>query len=198
MSEAWVVNASPLILFSRIGRLDSIERLAPTILVPNAVIEEVRAGQHKDRKAATALEWAGQYRVENVTVAASIEHWDLGSGESQVISHSVGKDRWTVLDDRAARRCAGAHGIPVIGSLGVVLRSKKHRHIERTRPLIEDLIGAGMSWNTLDPVRSEPVCSSSSRISTRLTCQAAGARSPSTFGFDCARRLHHTHWRTTR
>ena len=43
MSEAWVVNASPLILFSRIGRLDLIERLAPTLLVPNAVVEETRA-----------------------------------------------------------------------------------------------------------------------------------------------------------
>jgi predicted nucleic acid-binding protein len=47
VSEAWVVNASPLILFSRIARLDLIERLAPTILVPDAVIEEVRFGEHK-------------------------------------------------------------------------------------------------------------------------------------------------------
>ena len=47
MSEAWVVHASPLILFSRIARLDLIERLAPAILIPNAVIEEVRAGQQK-------------------------------------------------------------------------------------------------------------------------------------------------------
>ena len=73
MSEAWVVNASPLILFSRIGRLDLIERLAPAILIPNAVIEEVRAGQQKDRSAATALKWAERYRVDNVTVVASIE-----------------------------------------------------------------------------------------------------------------------------
>ena len=144
MSEAWVVNASPLILFSRIGRLDLIERLAPTILVPNAVIEEVRAGQDKDRTAALALKWAEQFRVEDVTVVASIEHWDLGSGESQVIAHSVGTSRWAVLDDRAARRCAVAHGIPVIGSLGVVLRSKKNGHIDRARPVIQDLIGAGM------------------------------------------------------
>lgn len=49
MSEAWVANASPLILFSRINRLDLIEQLAPpAILVPNAVIKEVRAGQHKE------------------------------------------------------------------------------------------------------------------------------------------------------
>ncbi len=144
MSEAWVVNASPLILFSRVDRLDLIERLTPTILVPNAVIEEVRAGQGKDSTAAAALKWAAQYQTADVAVPASIEHWDLGSGESQVIAHSLGTSRWAVLDDRAARRCAVAHGIPVIGSLGVVLRSKKNRHIDRARPVIQDLIGAGM------------------------------------------------------
>ena len=144
MSEAWVVNASPLILFSRIGRLDLLERLAPTILVPNAVIEEVRAGQDKDRTAAAALKWAGQYRAADVVVAASIEHWDLGSGESQVIAHRVGTFSWAVLDDRAARRCAVAHGIPVIGSLGVVLRSKKNRQIDRARPIVKQLTAEGM------------------------------------------------------
>jgi predicted nucleic acid-binding protein len=41
VSKAWVVNASPLILFSRFGRLDLIERLAPRVLIPNAVIDEV-------------------------------------------------------------------------------------------------------------------------------------------------------------
>ena len=144
MSEAWVVDASPLILFSRIGRLDLIERLAPAILIPNAVIEEVRAGQHKDRTAATALEWVGRYRVDDIAVMASIEHWDLGLGESQVITQCVGGSRWAVLDDRAARRCAGAHNVQVIGTLGVALRSKRNQQIESARPLVKELIAAGM------------------------------------------------------
>jgi hypothetical protein len=55
VSEARVVNARPLILFSRIARLDLIERLAPNILVPNGVIEAVRAGEQKDRAA-----WHGE------------------------------------------------------------------------------------------------------------------------------------------
>lgn len=49
-----------------------------------------------------------------------------------------------VLDDRAARRCAVAHGVPVIGTLGVVLRSKKNRQIESARSLVQELIAAGM------------------------------------------------------
>jgi predicted nucleic acid-binding protein len=143
VSEAWVVNASPLILFSRIDRLDLIERLAPRILIPNAVIEEVRAGEQKDRTAAAALEWAARYRVDDTAVVTSIEHWDLGLGEAQVITHCVGRSRWAVLDDRA-RRCATAHNVPVIGSLGVVLRSKTNRQIENARPLVEQLIASGM------------------------------------------------------
>ena len=144
MSEAWVVNASPLILFSRIGRLDLIERLAPTILIPNAVIEEVRAGQDKDPTATVALEWAARNRADDIDVAASIEHWDLGLGEAQVIAHCLSGSRWEVLDDRAARRCALVHGVPVIGTLGVVLRAKRTRQIESARSLVQELIAAGM------------------------------------------------------
>jgi predicted nucleic acid-binding protein len=144
VNEAWVINASPLILLSRIDRLDLIERLAPEILIPHAVIDEVRAGQDHDRTAAVALKWAERYRIEDVTPVASIEHWDLGLGESQVIAHSVGGSRWAVLDDRAARRCAVAHGVPVIGTLGVVLRSKKHRQIDSARSVVEKLMTAGM------------------------------------------------------
>jgi predicted nucleic acid-binding protein len=56
VSEALVLNAPLLILFARIGRLDLIERLAPTILIPEAVLGEVRAGLEKDRTAAATLE----------------------------------------------------------------------------------------------------------------------------------------------
>jgi len=49
-----------------------------------------------------------------------------------------------VLDDLAARRCATAHGLPVIGSLGVVLRSKEHGLIGDARSIVGRLIEAGM------------------------------------------------------
>jgi hypothetical protein len=131
-------------LFSRIGRLDLIERMAPAILIPNAVIEEVRAGQHKDPTAAAALEWAGRYGVEDLPAVASVEHWDLGPGESQVIAHSLVGSRWAVLDDRVARRCAATHVIPVIGSLGIVLRGKNRGLVQQARPLLRELTKAGM------------------------------------------------------
>jgi predicted nucleic acid-binding protein len=144
VSEAWVVNASPLILFARVDRLDLIELLTPGIAVPDAVITEIRAGQHKDSTAAKALEWAQQYRVQDFPLIASVEHWDLGPGESHVIAHCIGRPRWAVLDDLAARRCAAAHSVPTIGTLGVVLRAKTNQQIDSARPLVEALRMAGM------------------------------------------------------
>jgi predicted nucleic acid-binding protein len=58
--------------------------------------------------------------------------------------HCIGGSEWAVLDDRAARRCAAAHNVPVIGTLGVVLRAKKNQQIESARSLIRELIAAGM------------------------------------------------------
>lgn len=144
MTEAWVANASPLILLGRIGRLDLMERLAPEIIVPDAVIAEIRAGEVKDATAITALRWAESRRVADAIVPASVERWDLGSGESQVIAHGLVGTRWAVLDDLAARRCATAHGITVIGTLGIVLRSKQRGSIDRAEPWITKLINAGM------------------------------------------------------
>ena len=144
MNEGWVINASPLILFARIARLDLLERLAQEIIVPDAVLKEVRAGQETDTTAGSALAWATARRVPDAIVPVGVEHWDLGAGESQVISHGLAGARWVVLDDLAARRCAASHGLPVIGSLGVVLRSKRRGLLDEARPWIKKLTEAGM------------------------------------------------------
>jgi len=87
--EAWVINASPIILYDRVGRLDVIERLAPKIFVPSKVVEEIRDGISKDMSARLAVDWATRYIMADIQVPPSVEHWDIGPGESQVISHCL-------------------------------------------------------------------------------------------------------------
>lgn len=86
MIDAWVLNASPIILYARIGRLDIIERLAPGLIVPATVTEEVKAGVHKDATAKNAAAWAAQFQRPDILIPSKVERWDLGPGESQVIS----------------------------------------------------------------------------------------------------------------
>ena len=108
------------------------------------MVEEVRAGQEKDSTAAIALAWAAERSAPDRAVPVGVEHWDLGSGESQVIAHGLAGSRWVVLDDLAARRCAAAHGLAVIGSLGVVLRSKQRGLLDEAKPWVTRLIEAGI------------------------------------------------------
>ena len=49
-----------------------------------------------------------------------------------------------VIDDLAARKCAAALGIPVIGTLGIVLRARRQGIIPEARPVVEDLLRGGM------------------------------------------------------
>lgn len=142
--DAWVINASPLILYSRIGRLDLIEGLAPAVAVPESVIEEVRGGMHKDRAAIQAIDWATRFRVRDLVLPTSVERWNLGPGESQVISFCLLGARWAVLDDQMARRCVHSLGLLMIGSLGIALRAKERGLIEAARPIVERLVAEGM------------------------------------------------------
>ena len=144
MTEGWIVNASPLILFARIARLDLIESLAVGVVVPASVLEEVRAGRDSDRTVDTALDWALPFCRKDIEVPATVQNWDIGPGESQVLAQCLRTTRWAVLDDRMARRCANAHGIPVIGSLGIVLRAKNRGLIEHAKPWVCKLRDAGM------------------------------------------------------
>ena len=49
-----------------------------------------------------------------------------------------------ILDDRAARNCAVALGIPVRGTLGVVLLAKVEGIVPLAAPLLAELQNAGL------------------------------------------------------
>ena len=144
MHNAWVVDASPIILYSRISRLDLINSLAPGVIVPEKVIDEIRIGIEKDNTAGDALSWSVRYQQTDLHVPSSVERWDLGPGESQVISFCLKNKYLAVIDDRMARRCISAHGLQVIGSLGIILKAKLHGLIDTARPWIYKLRDYGL------------------------------------------------------
>ena len=144
MPESWVVNASPLIILSRIQRLDFLEKLAPTLLIPDAVITEVGAGLNRDLTAAVTLQWAKQRIVPNLTLPATVAAWGLGAGESQVIAHCLGNTHTAVLDDRAGRACTRAHGVWLVGTLGILLLAQRRGLIAQARPWIMQAQAAGL------------------------------------------------------
>jgi predicted nucleic acid-binding protein len=71
--------------------------------------------------------------------------WDLGTGESHVLSWAARNQGFeAVVDDRAARKCAEVIGVPVRGTLGLLLLAKREKRIDRVAYLLEQARQAGL------------------------------------------------------
>ncbi len=141
MPRLWVVNASPLIILGRVVQLHLAERLAETIIVPRAVAREIEAGADRD----PARQWLtgpGRDHVrEEGDPEPIVAHWDLGRGESHVLSWAFRHPGFeAILDDLAARKCAEVLSIPVRGTLGIILLAKKEGQVA---PVLERIREAG-------------------------------------------------------
>ncbi len=145
MAERPVVNASPLILLSRANWLHLLRLAGDTIVVPSAVADEIRARGPND-PTSVALATNDWLTIEDAgPVPPVISNWDLGPGESSVLAWAMGHPgSEAILDDLAGRRCARSLGIPVRGTLGLVLVAKLRGTIPAARPVIEALRQSGM------------------------------------------------------
>lgn len=111
--------------------------------MPEPVAEEVAAHSDEAARALKSHEWLE--RVRPVDVPPRIAAWDLGAGETAVLSWAAAHPGSTaILDDYAARTCARVLRIPVVGTLGLALRLKVRGRIAEARPLIEELRQAGL------------------------------------------------------
>lgn len=142
--STWIINASPLILLGKIGRLELLPSLGASIKIPQAVSMEVLGGPHSD-PAKGWLEQQGKALViPDIATPIDILAWDLGPGESSVISIAqLCSASVCVLDDRAARNCAQVYGLKITGTLGILLKAKTLGFIPRLTPEIENLLRVG-------------------------------------------------------
>jgi len=155
VDECAVINASPLILLSRSGHVDLLSHFARQVLVPEQVAAEilVRGVGDPTVRAIRTRTWLRVVPVERIPT--SVLEWGLGPGESAVLALALATpNAVAVIDDLLGRKCAGAHGVPLRGTIGIVLAAKEKGHIPAVRPVIEDLLGSGLylSRNIVDYV----------------------------------------------
>lgn len=143
MATSWVIDASPLILLANVGCEYLFTELADDVVVPQAVAREVRAGPKNDR--ARQLVARRFWRTASTPPPpASLLAWDLGAGETAVITYTLAHVGWTaILDDAAARRCAKAFDIPIKGTLAIVLLAKQRQLIPSARSVLLQLRSNG-------------------------------------------------------
>ena len=142
MPERWVVNASPLIVLAKINHQHLLTQLTDEIIVPQAVLIEINAGPLYD----PARQFFKTAPLPTVVVPPDpiILAWDLGAGETAVLSYAYGNSGWkAVIDDGAARRCAHALANPLLGTLGIIIRARQAGLIPAAVPVLKALQSEG-------------------------------------------------------
>jgi predicted nucleic acid-binding protein len=145
VDEVGVINASPLIFLSRAKRLDLLHGSVGRVLVPTPVAEEIAARGSDDPTCRAVADVPWIEVVSPPYTPETIVRWELGPGESSVLAVAAANPQMiAILDDLSGRKCAALLGIPVRGTLGIVLAAKRRGMVEKARPVLDDLIASGL------------------------------------------------------
>ena len=132
-----VSDSSPLIALSSVDRLDLMQHLFDTVIIPFAVRDEVLG---------TAAKGAGfpsfiQIKPVVAELPVRFLKMNLHAGESEAIAIAL---EWGVqgiiLDDKPAREIAAGLGLKVIGTLGLLILAKQKGFLTEVRPIIAQII----------------------------------------------------------
>ena len=147
MTRKWVLDASPTILLAKISLISLVAELCSEAIIPSGVVQEIQAGPDED----PAKKWLMQKgNIKEVSqIEPTVVAWDLGLGENHVLSWCYQNEGYeAILDDGLARKCALSLGIPMRGTLGIILLAKQEGCIDEVKPFIEELIKVGFRIDT--------------------------------------------------
>lgn len=139
-----ICNTSPVQYLHQLGSLHFLPALVKSLTVPSAVQDELNAGRELglDVPDLQIFEWVVVRRPASPVALLLIT--DLGPGEREVLALALESlDAVCVLDDSLARRVAGALGLRVTGTLGILLDAKQAGIVMNVRPLLDQLQNLG-------------------------------------------------------
>jgi predicted nucleic acid-binding protein len=133
--SAVVSDASPLIALHQIGQLGLLGTIFGTVLIPPAVALEALSVERPS--------WILE-RALATPLPPAVTRAGLGAGESEAISLALelSADR-VIIDELAGRSLAQHLGLPVIGTLGILLAAKRRGLIPAIREPIDILRRGG-------------------------------------------------------
>lgn len=136
-----IADASPLIIFGRIKRLDLITETLGQIIIPISVMKEcignTRAGE-------TEIIAAIKEGIIETTPDPDMDKYQylpnaLGRGEATAIVLASKLKIGLLIDEKLGRRTAKKMNISIIGTAGTLLLAKKKKLIKKVSPIIKEL-----------------------------------------------------------
>lgn len=150
-----VINTGPVIaLVAATGTLSWLSELYGGVWVPHDVHSEILAGG-PDVPELEALKGSGNViRIQPALASTPpVLVRELDRGEASVIHTALERKIETVaIDEKAGRRVARLHGLKVTGSLGILVRARKHGHVNSLAQCIRKMRDKGI-WISDELVR---------------------------------------------
>lgn len=135
-----ICDTSVMQSLHQLGLLDILSSLGSSVCLPGAVCTELAAGRAlgADVPDPATLGWA---TTRGPRGTPALPHsTSLGAGERDVLWLTMETaDSVAVLDDRVARRVARQLGLPLTGTLGLLLDAKQRALISAVAPLLDEL-----------------------------------------------------------
>lgn len=156
-----VADSAPLIYFSAVSQFDLLRLYFSSVLIPNAVHEEVvRAGdkQHGALETRAGVE-EGWITVVDPTNDSRIAFL-LAQGMTLTDAHVVAlaQERQTdllIADDAMVRKQAQSLGLPLSGTLGILLNAQRDGYLSDLKVMLDQLIAAGFYLQPNGPLYKE-------------------------------------------
>ncbi len=145
-----ISNATPLIAFSRIGRLDLLrETVTESLVIPAAVaieISDYESGEPGSIDLAREAWIQTRSVVDEQQVRLLLP--TLDRGEAEVIALGLEQQaRLVLIDELIGRKVAESLGLRITGSVGILIRAKQLGEIGAIKPLLEHMVREGMYFS---------------------------------------------------
>lgn len=153
MSRSLVIDTAGLIALARLNLLASVAQRFGQLLVPRVVFEEATG---ESRPGADAIRLAADEKTIQI-VDPPIEQraqaiLALGAGEVATIELAASVGGVAVLDDRDARRVAHQRGLPLTGTVAILVRLRQIGAIGSLAEALAQLESIG--FRTTDELRA--------------------------------------------
>ena len=122
-----VADTTPIIILMKLNRLDLLKKLFGTVVVPNAVYEELISNSKYLAEVQIVVECPFLKRLEvsdrqSIKILREIVGLDAGESEAIALAEEKNADL-LVIDERKGRRVAKQMELNITGTIGILLQA---------------------------------------------------------------------------
>jgi len=135
-----ILNNTPLVALWILDRFDLLRDLYSSVVIPQAVEDEFLAVDADRRRAGLrAAPWIESAALTVPAYAHAFSGLDLGEAEVLALALETSA-RLVVMDERKGRAYARRLGLPITGTVGILLAAKRQGFVPHIGPMISELL----------------------------------------------------------